>query len=232
MAYDNLKITFYFDGDGVLYDKHNPIHFDALIDWLLSPMKRTHQPPSRTGQPQEINLPIASILIDGQKVYRASALSPVGGEVETIQYFRTRFPQEFITNCVGSVNLQSGLTRDHNRPYCITLCDKMVCYAVGKRKRIKNLLYRDYDSEGNSLPFKKIKLLALGGKRNRGLGGISDIEVERFDYDWSLIKNGRAQRYLPEKDGLRKCRLRPPYWNLYDMVNCCDVGDKYKMSNS
>lgn len=229
MSLDNLKITFYLEGDGIIYDKYNPIHFDSLIDWLLSPMHRTEEPPSRTGKPQEINLPLASMQIAGQKVYKASALFPVGGEEETIQYFRTKFPQEFIDQCVGSANLQSGLTRDHNRPYCVTLCDQMVSYAVGKRKRIKNLLYRTHDSDGNLLPSKKLKLLALGGKRNRGLGGIADIEVEKVDHDWSLIKDGMAQRYLPEEDGLRECRLRPPYWNLHDTVNCCDIGDIYEI---
>ena len=227
MIFDNLKITFYLEGDGIIYDRHNPIHFDALVDWLLSPMHRTHEPPSRTGQPQEINLPLASFHVAGQKIYKSSALFPVGGEEETIQYFRTKFPQEFIDQCVGSANLQSGLTRDHNRPYSATLCDQMVCYAMGKRKRIKSLLYRTHDSEGNALSRKKLKLLALGGKRNRGLGGIADIEVEKVDYDWSILKGGIAQRYLPDEEGLRECRLRPPYWNLHDMVKCCDVGDKY-----
>lgn len=224
---DYLKITFELEGDGIIYDKYNPIHFDAIMDWLLSPMLRTKEPPSRTGEPQEIDLPISSFHIGDQKIYQASALFPEDGEEETIQYFRTKFPQDFITYCIGSANLQSGLTRDHNRPYSATLCNRIVCYAVGKKKVIRKAMYRTHDNEGNELPAKRLLLYGLGGKRYRGLGGLTDITVEKVDYDWSVIKDGKAQRYLPDDNGLRRCRLRPPYWNMYDAVACCDVGDNY-----
>lgn len=254
MAFDNLKITFVLEGDGILYDKFNPIHLDGVIDWALSPMNRTvgkliksgERPedygvnkdtawkekipvPERDGKPFEFNLPIKSTSIMGQKIYHASALFPQGGEEEIIQYFRTKFPQEFITDCIGSANLQSGLTRDHNNPYTVTLCREMVGYCIGKKKVIRKLFYRSHDEHGELLPKKRLMISGLDKKRNRGLGGISDIIVEKVDYDWSIIKDGKAQRYLPDSDGMRLCRTRPPYWNLYGAVECCDVGDEYFM---
>ena len=251
MKFDNLKVTFTLEGDGIIYDKFNPIHLDDVVDWILSPMNRTvrnlvesgENPeeygvtngddkvpvPGRTGKPFEFNLPIRSSNIKGERIYHASALFPQGGNKETIQYFRTKFPQEFITDCTGSVNLQSGLTRDHNRPYTVTLCQEMVGYAVGNFKRLRQVFYRTHDQDGELLPEKSLKILALGKKRNRGLGGLVDITVEKVDYDWSLTKDGKAQRYLPDSNGMRKCRVRPPYWNTHGVVECCDVGDEYSL---
>ena len=254
MKFDNLKVTFTLEGDGIIYDKFNPIHLDDIIDWALSPMNRTVRKliesgenpeeygvtnghawndkvpvPSRTGKPFEFNLPIMSSDIKGERVYHASALFPQGGEIETVQYFRTKFPQEFITDCIGSANLQSGLTRDHNRPYTVTLCREMVGYAVGNYKRMRSVFYRTHNHTGEILPDKKLKILALGKKRNRGLGGLVDITVEKVDYDWSLIKDGKAQRYLPDSNGMRDCRVRPPYWNRHGAVACCDVEDEYSL---
>lgn len=267
MSFDNLKITFHLDGDGILYDMFNPIHFDSIVDWAIRPMNSRAKHvrsrwdkfsgkekdvygslgnfmstynlgidadddckipvPERTDTPYEIYLPIMSRVIKGEKVYMASALFPEGGVIETIQYFRTKYPQEYIIDCIGTANLQSGLTRDHNNPYTVTVCNKMVCYVVGKKKVIRKLLYRSHDKCGNILPEKKLKVEALDKKRSVGLGGVADIEVEKVDYDWSMIKDGKAQRYLPDPDGMRICRLRPPYWNIYNAVACCDVGDDY-----
>lgn len=252
MRIDNLKITFTLEGDGIIYDKFNPIHLDDIIDWALSPMNRTvvkliesgrnqeeygvtpaHKDkipvPNRTEKPFEFDLPIVSSKIRGERIYHASALFPQGGDVETIQYFRTKCPQEFITDCTGSANLQSGLTRDHNRPYTVTICREMVGYAVGNLKILKKVFYRTHSKDGELLPEKKLKILALGKKRNRGLGGLVDITVEKVDYDWSIIKNGRAQRYLPDPEGMRECRVRPPYWNMYGKITCCDVGEEYSL---
>lgn len=250
MGFDNLKVTFVLEGDGILYDKFNPIHLDGVIDWALSPMNRIVEklkntgedpcdygvsvdacsydkipPPERDGKPYEFPLPLKNRIICGHKVYHASALFPQGGEEETIQYFRTKFPQEFIIDCTGSVNLQSGLTRDHNRPYTVTLCREMIGYCVGNFKRIRQVFYKTHGENGELLPEKLLKVRGLDKKRNRGLGGISDIMVEKVDYDWSVTKDGKAQRYLPDSDGMRICRVRPPYWNIYGAINCCDIGD-------
>lgn len=254
MKVDNLKVTFTLEGDGIIYDKFNPIHLDSIIDKALSPMNRRvkhlvdsgENPeeygvtpcqdlndkipvPSRTDKPFEFKLPIWSSNIKGERIYHASALFPQGGEVETIQYFRTKFPQEFITDCIGSANLQSGLTRDHNTPYTVTLCRDMVGYAVGNFKQLRKVFYRTHSQGGEPLPEKRLMILALGKKRNRGLGGLVDITVEKVDYDWSIIKEGKAQRYLPDDDGMRECRVRPPYWNIHGAIPCCDVGDEYSL---
>lgn len=86
--------------------------------------------------------------------------------------------------------------------------------AVGDRGRIEQILR------------KNIKY--LGKKRSYGKGKVIDIKVEIIDNDYSMIKDGCANRWLPDKNGTRFVRIRPPYWNRIDRVNCCEVGDGYK----
>ena len=91
------------------------------------------------------------------------------------------------------------------------------------------MFYRSHDSDGNLLPEKRLMINGLDKKRNRGMGGISDIIVEKVNHDCSIIKDGKAQRYLPDNEGMRSCRARPPYWNIWGAISCCDVGDEYSL---
>jgi len=69
----------------------------------------------------------------------------------------------------------------------------------------------------------------LGKKRAQGKGGIVSIETEHIDDDWSLVKDGKAMRWLPNDTGFRDVRVKPPYWNLVDRVRCCEVSDPYTL---
>jgi CRISPR type IV-associated protein Csf3 len=88
----------------------------------------------------------------------------------------------------------------------------MIAYAVGDRGRVNQILR------------KHIKF--LGKKRAYGKGRIVGVETEIVDYDYSMFKDNFAMRFLPKEDGSRQCRVRPPYWNIWDRVNCCEIGDK------
>lgn len=218
---DNIKITFVLDGNGIIYDKYNPIHFDGLLEYAIAQKISRGEPVGSQDATKDLALPLCTTIVNGYRIYKASALFPTEQKVEYIQYFRTKYPQEYHEFCSGTANLQKGLTRDHNRPYQVLLTESMVCYCVGSYRRISNALF-SYDKRSGE---KNFVIKGLGLKRHMGLGGISDIIIEKVDYDWSLVRNGKAMRYLPTAEGTRTCRIRPPYWNLKGMVRCCDVGD-------
>lgn len=86
-----------------------------------------------------------------------------------------------------------------------------MAYASGNRGEVRKVLRK--------------QLRALGKKRAYGLGKIVDIEAAETQEDYSLVREGRAMRWLPNGRGPRLVRPRPPYWNRIDRVMCCEVGD-------
>lgn len=211
----NLKIIFNLDGTGVYYDPYEPIHLDALIAWALAPFyrKRGDEPPARDEQPIDFPLPFNKWYIDDSWGWKASALFPEGETGESLQYWRKKFRQNRVDITKGSPNLQLGIYREYNTPMPLLLCKKMSAYTVGDPHRILDLLRRN--------------LKYLGKKRSYGKGKIISIEAEEFKYDFSLLKDGMATRFLPDKNGSRIVRTRPPYWNIYEAVPCCEIGSVY-----
>lgn len=216
MSLNPLKITFEVDPAGIIYDPLNPIMLDSLIDWCLSPMVRTGDAPSRGEEPEEIRLPLGTWHIGEYWGWCTSALLPEGDVQETIRHYRKKFRANRVSLTSGMPNLQSGPTREYNLPFVQQLPDKLIAFAVGDRKRINGLFRRN--------------LRYLGQKRHRGMGRIEDYTIEIVDTDYSLIRDGLAMRWLPDPNGLREVRLRPPYWNNNNRVVCCEIGDKYELS--
>jgi len=212
-----LKVTFWIDPFGIIYDPFVPPTLDGIIDWALSPMVRQSEiAPTRDGEPEEIRLPLGTWHIGDYWGWCASALHPESddGEIEeSIVHFRKRFRESFLYLTVGTINTKTGPTRSWDIPYNKQMPVRMVGYCVGNRKRINDLLQRN------------VRYLAT--KRRRGMGRIEEIAVEIIDNDYSLVRDGLAMRYLPDKNGLREVRLRPPYWNNNGRVACCEIGDKY-----
>lgn len=216
MSLNPLKITFEIDPAGVIYDPLNPPMLDSLVDWCLSPMVRTSkEPPTRSDEPEEIRLPLGTWHVGECWGWCASALLPEGDIQETIRHYRKKFRANRISLTNGLPNLQSGPTREYNLPFVQQLPDKLVAYTIGDRKRINDLFRRN--------------LRYLGQKRHRGMGRIEDYTIEIIGDDYSLVRDGVAMRWLPDANGLREVRLRPPYWNNNNRVKCCDIGDKYEL---
>lgn len=213
MALRPLKITFELDPSGVIYDPLNPIMLDGIIDWCLSPMVRKSKiTPTRSEEPEEIRLPLGTWHVGEHWGWCTSALFPIDFEQEAIRYYRKKFRANRISLTSGMPNLQSGPTREYNLPniYQIT---NLVGYAIGDRKRIKDLFRRN--------------LRYLGQKKHRGAGRVENWNIEIVEDDYSLIRDGLAMRWLPNPDGLREVRLRPPYWNNNNRIICCEIGDEY-----
>ena len=178
------------------------------------------EPPRRDEPPDEISLPLAARRVRGHRVYHASALLPEEEELAWIGYvWRQRFRERFadVRLLRGSWNPQMGRWRSWQTPYRCVLVRSLVAYAVCHRRTLLRDLRR--------------RVRYLGKKRAHGRGRIVRIEAEHVEEDRSLVWRGRAMRYLPDEEGLRLCRPRPPYWNSVGAIRCCDVGDPYVLDS-
>lgn len=207
---DNLKITFYLDGTGVYYNPVEPIHLDALMAWCLMPYHKPKNtdPPNRDEKPFEIDLPFQKWEIQNNWGWMASALFP-GDRItgETLQYWRKKFRTNRIDLVNRNPNLQMGNYREYNVPLQLTLCSKMICYCRGNFHRVLQ-------------PLKK-HIKYLGKKSSYGKGRVIDIVAERVDFDYSMrFDKGTPSRFLPDKNGTKRVRCRPPYWNNTDRILC------------
>jgi len=93
----------------------------------------------------------------------------------------------------------------------LVLTAKMAAWALGDRKRVEQILRKH--------------VRALGKKRAYGRGRVNSINVEWCEDDHSLVRDSLAMRWLPDAEGLRSVRPRPPYWNIVGAVPCCEIGD-------
>ena len=210
----NFKVTFHLDGTGIIYNQCDPIHLDALLCWIVAPFQRAKKDLRRDDKPDDIKIPLLRSEIQGELVWHASALFTEGKQEEFVTYYRKRLRSDKLHFTEGTFNITNGAYRAHNIPFPTILCSKMSAYASGNRKEVKRLLKRH--------------LRYLGKKRR---GNIVDITCENTNQDWSLIKDGLAMRYLPDKKGNILVRTSPPYWNNYGKTLCCNVGDAYEITN-
>lgn len=205
-----LRVVVHLDGTGIYYDPAEPIMLDALLAAAVCRWHVHGEPPARDDAPDDIPLPLARWTIGDTWGWRASALLPDGPSFEGIQYWRKRLRQGRLELSAGSPNTTNGPWRDWNMPLPLLLVARMVGYAVGEAGKIRRELRRS--------------IKALGKKRAHGRGAVVGIDVDEIDEDWSLCRDGIAQRWLPQADGSRLVRPRPPYWNIVGRVQCCEIG--------
>jgi len=204
-----MRITFHLDGTGVHFRPWEPIHLDGILAWVLAP-RQGYRHLTRDEVPADIELPLLKQRIGETWVWRASALFPEGETGESVWYWRKRFRRHRADLTTGSPNLQMGTYRDWQTPVPFLLCHRLVAYASGDAHEVRRLL-------------REVRY--LGKKRAHGHGRIVRMDVEPWPEDWSLSREGRAMRWLPDQDGLRIVRPRPPYWHSHGAIPCCEVGD-------
>ena len=213
-----LKITFHLDqGAGTCFDPYNPIHLDSLIFWAMLPFSMTQKVLQRTETPDDIPLPLLEVSTQGRRMWKASALFIPGenGDMPTdVRFFRKKFNTANISEARGNVTLASGTFRDHNDPIKVLHIPEVIAYTFGNCHRLEQVVKR---------------IPAIGVKRHRGLGRVEGVTVEKISDDKSLVSDGVAMRWLPDENGLRKVRTKPPYWNLIDRVQCCEIGENYQL---
>ena len=207
----NFKVTFQLDGTGVYYDAYEPPHLDDILHSILILLNRQTRHLQRDEDPDETGLPFMQDTRHGVKLWKASALMPEGVTFETLRFFRKKFDQEHLDLTDATVNLQNGVYREYNIPVPVLCASKLIAYAQGNCKEVKRLL--------------KKHLPAIGKYRGQGFGRVVNVECEHIEDDWSWVKDGKAMRWLPDPNGLRFVRPRPPYWNITGRVTCCEVGD-------
>lgn len=216
MSVRPLRVVFHLDGSGIYYDPNEPTHLDGILAWCLAPYYTDGEPPARNEEPVEIPLPLRKWRIDGQWGWHASALFPEGVAGEGLQLFRKRFREDKIDMVRrGTANRASGPFRDTQLPIPLLLCERMVGYACGDRSSVQRILRRS--------------VRYLGKYATMGKGRVIGIDVEWADEDWSLVRDGKSQRYLTHPQGRRVARIRPPYWNTFEATRCCDVGEPYDL---
>lgn len=217
MPFCPLRVRFSLDGAGVMHDPNEPLTLDGLLARAAAAHHVHGEAPGRNDPPDDIPLPLQRWSIGGVWGWCASALFPVGATVETIQFWRSKFRQNRIELTSGSPNLTNATWREYNMPMPLLLCHEMEAFCVGDRTAIRHELIRS--------------VRHLGKKAAMGKGVVNAIEVERIEGDYSLVRDGRAMRWLPDPDGTRLVRPRPPYWNNVGRILTCEVGDAYSLSD-
>lgn len=217
MSLRPLRVRFILDGSGVMYDLAEPTHLDALLAFCCAAHHVHGEAPGRNDTPADIPLPLQRWHIGGTWGWCASALFPVGPTAESVQHWRKRFRQSRVQMTSGSPNLTMATWRDWNMPMPLLLCHEMEAFCVGDRRVIRHELVRG--------------IRHLGKKRSMGKGVVNDVIVEHVEEDFSMLRDGCAMRWLPDPDGSRLCRPRPPYWNNVGRVPMCEVGDAYALES-
>jgi hypothetical protein len=204
------QVTFHLDGTGLYYDPFEPIHLDALLAWCLAPVHRRVQSPlQRDEEPEEVPLPLLREHRGNVWFWRASALFPEGPQADGLTYWRKRFRQHAVEWTRGSPNLQNGVYREYNMPLPQLLCHRLVGWGDGAAHDARRLLRQ---------------IRHLGRKRAYGRGQIVGLEVSEAREESAVVQAGVALRWLPDEQGVRLVRPRPPYWNNVGRVHCCEVG--------
>jgi CRISPR type IV-associated protein Csf3 len=209
--FKNLKVTFNLDGTGVYYDPYEPIMLDALLAAAVSRWHIHGEPPARDEEPFDIPLPVKKWHDGDVWGWHASALFPEGDTVESLQYWRKRFRQNRVELTNGSPNTTNGTYRDWNMPIPLLLVPKLIGYACGDIGRVRRELTRS--------------IKYLGKKRAHGRGAVVGIAVEEVPEDLSIVRDGIAMRYIPDENGTRLVRPRPPYWNVVGREKCIEIGE-------
>jgi len=207
-----LKVTFNLDGTGLYYDPVNPIHLDALIHWACTPffVPKDQRNPARDEPPFGFRLPIRSETVNGVEIYRASALFPEGKTNEELVHWRKKFDVSRMEVTRGSPNLTNGVYREYNQPLPLLLTHRLVGWIESKPKDSRKLL-------------GQVKY--LGKKASQGYGKVIGVDIQETDDDFTLWRDGKAQRWIPSTQGQKLVRASPPYWNVCDRARCLDVGE-------
>jgi CRISPR type IV-associated protein Csf3 len=172
------------------------------------------EPPSRTELPEWVDLPLDTWNINGHVGFKASVLFPISVHGESVGYMRKRIRMDrlAVSGGVKAINLVSGEYMSKNIPIPKLLVGKMVAYCVGITDDVRDLLS---------------DVRYIGRYTSGGLGKVAGLSVDAINDDFSCVMDGRAMRHLPMATGYRRCRVVPPYWNNYDQINVCEIGDDY-----
>lgn len=210
-SFEPLQISFVLEGE-LYYDPQEPPMLDGILSWLLLPFKKQGEERKleKDGQVDEITLPLAIGERNGVRLWKASALFPDHVLTDGLRYWRKRGRTQYMHLLHKSICTTNGACRDYNVPMPVISTNRLICWCVGNKALLKKELRR---------------LKYIGKKRSQGVGRVSSYTVDHIEKDYSWTKDGMATRWLPDENGNRLVRPRPPYWNMTERVACCEVGD-------
>jgi hypothetical protein len=206
-----LKIRFELDGTGMYYDPMEPPMLDGILTAASIRWHVHGEPPMRDEVPDVVPLPLKKWQMGEHWGWCASALFPGEETMHSLTHWRKRFRHHREHLTTGSPNTKNGIYRDWNMPLPLLLTRSLVGFAFGESGKIRRELRRS--------------VKYIGKKRGHGYGRVVAVEVVESEDDYSLVRYGKATRYLPDPAGDRMVRLVPPYWNNCDRVACCEIGE-------
>lgn len=211
--FEPLRITAHFQTNPVC-DRWLPI--DGV---LLSQANRQALGPELAAIPGKVSVQGAStlpleIVHPGRKLwyYACSWAQPQPWWAEEdMGYWNKRFDVEYdglidFGKRRGKIQIGEGKNKAYHMPMFKRVARQVEWYCIGDKERIVELLST---------------CTALGKKRAYGEGAVARWEVESISEDWSVMREGRLVRGIPEDDaralGVQFERvhygIRPSYWN-------------------
>ena len=215
-----FRVTFDLDGAGLSMQKFNPIHLDGILGWACAELSGlSARQPSRHDIPDDLPIPVRRVdVCETGWVFACSVLFPDGVTVEEVQYYRRKHRTAQANWTGGSRGLRETTYKDWNTGITLTLVRRVHAYVFGDMDACMDLL---------------TCIKHIGYRRAHGQGKVLRILAQPMAEDYSILDaDGRAQRFLPDDEGIRLVRLNPPYWNLNKRVYSCEVGDDWRESEN
>ncbi|MCX7880841.1 MAG: hypothetical protein N2517_09305 [Ignavibacteria bacterium] len=221
--YEPLKIVFYLGAPIAL--SHPWLHFDGIIshlslrrllkeDYYLLPAKF---PMSRLTK--DIKLPNLPIRFAGAIPQASISFFPHQRKAMEVIYKKL---EDRWLGQIKKIYHGSGYFKDYAIKHIYFSATSVEFYVVGDYEGLQDIMS---------------DLIALGDNTRLGWGKIREYHIERIPEDYSIIKDGIAQRPIPVKyceyyEDAYYLSWRPPYWSA-DMIELCvPPGSKVRLSSS
>jgi hypothetical protein len=200
---------------------HPWLHLDGILTHLLrlEAQERTYYTmPAKIPQPAPNREAFEILKLYHNAVFHASiSFFSEPNRIHSVQYFK-RFEER---NCPAKrkINIAKGYYRHWMLRSVVIAADHCYFYGCGNIDRIAQLLRH---------------LVALGDNTRIGWGTLHSWHIEPTPDDYSLVKDGKAQRPIPVRL-LESCNdavelaWKPPYWAADSIELCAPPGAEVKL---
>lgn len=187
IEYENLAIKFYF---GSPLASFLGLHLDGLLAGIVyqDMLQKTniYHHIDFDDDMIDIPIPVEKIRIDDDFVYKASLLK----NTKEIVYKKTTLKKRFNTarllllKEIKNIRVDCGIYKNTDMPIVYDAnVSPMIAYCRGNKFEIEKIL---------RTPF------SIGKHREKGFGYVNKIEIAIQEEDFSVIRNGKLQRCMPQ----------------------------------
>ncbi len=222
LVYEPLKITFYLSSPIALTFPW--INFDSLVgrlllmsaleeDFFLLPTK---DPISRVLK--DVDIPLFPIKETNGMFHSSVSIFDVNRKALEIMY--KRFEDRWAGG-KKKISRGRGYYRDYMIQHIYIPTRTVIFYVCG-----------DYEILNNLCRY----VVGLGDNTRVGWGSVRTYRIEKIDEDWSIVKDGKAMRPIPEQMleyASEKIALawRSPYWDPENFEICAPPGAEVRLKN-